>query len=209
MARCRIQQRRDRDRGDAVQVQHSGAGGRWKEPAISAQQGALLCHPYCACRALTLCRRPQVMIWDDHQNRCIGELSFRSEVKAVKLRRDRCCCSRAVRWCALRCSRCCCCCSWTGRVVVVLTNKIYVYNFADLRLLDHVETISNPHGPRSPHTCSAAHSVLTRTTPGLCALCPNSTNTVMACPGLHRGNVRVEVRGAASPCARARAVVRS
>ena len=25
----------------------------------------------------------KVMIWDDHQNRCIGELSFRSEVRFV------------------------------------------------------------------------------------------------------------------------------
>ena len=31
----------------------------------------------------------KVMIWDDHQNRCIGELSFRSEVKAVRMSRER------------------------------------------------------------------------------------------------------------------------
>lgn len=30
-----------------------------------------------------------VIIWDDHQSRCIGEFSFRSEVRAVKLRKDR------------------------------------------------------------------------------------------------------------------------
>jgi len=89
----------------------------------------------------------KVMIWDDHQNRCIGELSFRSEVKAVKLRRD--------------------------RVVVVLLNKIYVYNFADLKLVDHIETIANPKG--------------------LCALCPNPDNRVLACPGVSRGTVRVEL----------------
>lgn len=66
----------------------------------------------------------KVMIWDDHQNRCIGELSFRSDVKAVKLRRD--------------------------RVVVVLEYKVYVYNFADLRVMHQFETISNPKGAWSP-----------------------------------------------------------
>ena len=60
------------------------------------------------------------MIWDDHQNRCIGELAFRSDVRAVRLRRD--------------------------RVVVALAQKVYVYNFADLTLLDHIETYENPKG---------------------------------------------------------------
>ncbi|KAG8470216.1 hypothetical protein KFE25_008637 [Diacronema lutheri] len=89
----------------------------------------------------------KVMIWDDHQNRCIGELSFRSEVKAVKLRRD--------------------------RVVVVLEYKVYVYNFADLRMLHHFETISNPKG--------------------LCSLSPSSSTCVLACPGLQKGHLRVEL----------------
>lgn len=89
----------------------------------------------------------KVMIWDDHQSRCIGELSFRSEVQSMRLRRD--------------------------RVVVVLEHKIYVYNFADLKLLHQIETISNPLG--------------------LCALSPNSAQTVLACPGLHKGEIRVEL----------------
>ena len=60
------------------------------------------------------------MIWDDHQNKCIGELSFRSEVKGVKLRRD--------------------------RVIVVLLTKIYCYRFSDLKLLDQINTAPNPRG---------------------------------------------------------------
>jgi len=59
------------------------------------------------------------------------------------------------------------------RVVVVLEYKIYVYNFADLKLVDHIETTSNPKG--------------------LCALCPYASNTVLVCPGLQRGHVRVEL----------------
>ncbi len=72
----------------------------------------------------------KVMIWDDHQNRCIGELAFRSDVKAVKLRRD--------------------------RVVVALAAKVYVYNFADLALLDHIETCDNPRGERRRGACFSA-----------------------------------------------------
>ena len=86
----------------------------------------------------------KVLIWDDHQNRCIGELSFRSEVRSVRLRRD--------------------------RIVVVLEHKIYIYNFSDLKLLHQIETIPNP-------LSSASDSI------------------VLACVGLHRGQVRVEHYG--------------
>lgn len=88
----------------------------------------------------------KVMIWDDHQTRCIGELSFRSEVKSVRLRRD--------------------------RIVAILLQKIFVYNFADLKLLHQIETISNPKG--------------------LCEVSQLSGSMVLVCPGLLKGQVRVE-----------------
>lgn len=88
----------------------------------------------------------KVMIWDDHQSRCISEFSFRSEVRAVKLRRD--------------------------RLVVVLEHKIYVYNFTDLKLLHQIETLANPRG--------------------LCCLSHHLNTSVLACPGLQRGQVRIE-----------------
>ncbi|KAE9589593.1 putative transcription factor WD40-like family [Lupinus albus] len=87
----------------------------------------------------------KVMIWDDHQSRCIGELSFRSEVKGVRLRRD--------------------------QIVVVLGHKIFVYNFSDLKVLHQIETIANPKG-----LCEVSHSGA----------------MVLACPGLQKGQVRVE-----------------
>ncbi|KAH7427980.1 hypothetical protein KP509_10G069800 [Ceratopteris richardii] len=91
----------------------------------------------------------KVLIWDDNQNIYISELSFRSEVRAVRLRTD--------------------------RIVVVLEHKIYVYNFQNLKLLHQIETIANPRG--------------------LCCLSPSSNSVVLACLGLHTGQVRVEHYG--------------
>ncbi|MBA0804311.1 hypothetical protein Gohar_003900, partial [Gossypium harknessii] len=88
----------------------------------------------------------KVMIWDDHQSRCISELSFRSEVRSVRLRRD--------------------------RIIVVLEQKIFVYNFVDLKLLHQIETITNPKG--------------------LCAVSQGAGSLVLVCPGLQKGQVRVE-----------------
>ncbi|XP_021775441.1 autophagy-related protein 18a-like [Chenopodium quinoa] len=88
----------------------------------------------------------KVMIWDDHQSRCIGELSFRSEVRGVRLRRD--------------------------RIVVVLEQKVFVYNFADLKLLHQIETSANPKG--------------------LCEVSQSAGKLVLVCPGLRKGQIRVE-----------------
>lgn len=55
------------------------------------------------------------------------------------------------------------------RVVVALEHKVLVYDFKDLKLLHSIETLSNPLG--------------------LVALSPSQDQTVMACPGLHCGQV--------------------
>ncbi|XP_030532662.1 autophagy-related protein 18a-like [Rhodamnia argentea] len=90
--------------------------------------------------------RTKVMIWDDHQSRCIGDLTFRAEVRSVRLRRD--------------------------RIVVVLEQTVFVYNFADMKLLHQIETIANPKG--------------------LCVVSQTAGSLVLVCPGLQKGQVRIE-----------------
>lgn len=58
------------------------------------------------------------------------------------------------------------------RIIVVLEQKIFVYNFADLKLLHQIETIANPKG--------------------LCAVSQVAGSFVLVCPGLQKGQVRVE-----------------
>lgn len=55
------------------------------------------------------------------------------------------------------------------RIVVALEHKVLSYNFADLKLLHQIETLGNARG--------------------LLALSSAADATVLACPGLHTGQV--------------------
>lgn len=88
----------------------------------------------------------KVMLWDDHQGRCIGEFTFRSFVRAVKLRQD--------------------------HIVVVLEHRVYVYGILDLKLIQQIDTVSNPKG--------------------LCCVSHKPSASVLACLGVRQGQVRVD-----------------
>ena len=119
----------------------------------------------------------KVLIYDDHSQRTIGELSFRQKVLVTKLRRD--------------------------RIVVVLRDRVYVYNFSDLGLLDKVHTGDNPTGLIGLSLDNwgvgggggggeKASNVLGGSTNSNLGA---RNGLVLACPSTQRGQVRVELYG--------------
>lgn len=98
----------------------------------------------------------KVLIWDDHLGRPIGELSFRQRVLTVKMRRDRIC--------------------------VALRDRVYVYNFANLALLDTIITGGENNG-------LGLLSISTDTN----GIGDSSDDMVLACPSVTRGQVHVEL----------------
>jgi WD40 repeat protein len=58
-------------------------------------------------------------------------------------------------------------------VVVVLENRIYVYNFSDLRLIDAIDTCYNPKG--------------------IVALSPDQSISVLATPDKQKGHVKLTI----------------
>lgn len=87
----------------------------------------------------------RLILWDDIQHRPFGELNFLADVLNVKLRKD--------------------------RVVVVLEEKIYVYNFQHLDLAESFVTIKNPQG--------------------LVSLSVAENSCVLACPDEKVGHVKI------------------
>jgi len=86
----------------------------------------------------------KVMLWDDFQKKPIGELGFKSNVKSVKMRKD--------------------------RIIIALEQRIFVYQFSNLALLDSIETCKNSQG--------------------LCAISENAS-IILVCPDTKLGYIRI------------------
>eukprot|EP01089_Gocevia_fonbrunei_P004369 TRINITY_DN14385_c0_g1_i1.p1 TRINITY_DN14385_c0_g1~~TRINITY_DN14385_c0_g1_i1.p1 ORF type:complete len:217 (+),score=24.10 TRINITY_DN14385_c0_g1_i1:103-753(+) len=94
----------------------------------------------------------KINIWDDFQNKCLAELEFLTAVLAVRLRRD--------------------------KIIAVLANKIYVYNFTDLKQIHQVDT----HNPR-----------------GLIALAPDTNASMLVYPSTVPGEVCLDSMDGSKP----------
>jgi hypothetical protein len=118
-------------------------------------------------------QKNKVLIWDDHLGRPIGELSFRQRVLSVKLRRDRIC--------------------------VVLKDRIYVYNFSNLALLDTIVTGPNPLGllciSTDAGSTASIGSIGGNGKSGADNKDDIGTGMVLACPSVTCGQARVELYG--------------
>jgi hypothetical protein len=67
-------------------------------------------------------QKNKVVIWDDHEKKNRTEITFNnnSDIKNIKLRKE--------------------------MLVVVLDDKIFVFNFETLKLMEQIDTFSNPLG---------------------------------------------------------------
>lgn len=107
----------------------------------------------------------EVVIWDDLKSKPVSNLKFSSEVKSVKLRRD--------------------------RIVVVLESLIKVYTFGPVPQEKNIfETCNNPKGMYQKVMCYWEISMINEMfCLGLCSLCPQDNNSLLAFPSRKTGHI--------------------
>jgi len=91
--------------------------------------------------------RNKLIIWDDYRNEVLAEIEYNSIINSVKLRHD--------------------------KIVVAVDEKVFVYNFSDLNIIDQIPTVKNPKG--------------------LLAIAPEGETTVLACPHVKTGYVKIKI----------------
>lgn len=62
----------------------------------------------------------KIVLWDDHESKSVGELTFKSVIKGVKLRKD--------------------------KIGIITEARIYLYNISDFKMIDAIDTCNNPNG---------------------------------------------------------------
>ena len=89
----------------------------------------------------------RVIMWDDDKGKWLGELKFKSTVKGVKMNKE--------------------------TIAVVLQDRIYVYEFSNLKIRDAIETYDNPDG--------------------LWCLSAKKDTNVLVCPDKEKGKIRIVI----------------
>ena len=64
--------------------------------------------------------KTKLMIWDDHQNRSIGEISFKTEIVGIRLSRE--------------------------NIIVILEKSVHLYDFRNFNLIHSMDTVDNKAG---------------------------------------------------------------
>ena len=91
--------------------------------------------------------KKQVVIWDDYEERACTEISFHSEIISMKI--------------------------WKDKFVVVLLDKIYIFNFSTMECIDQVETYENPEG--------------------ICGMAANEHLTIIVIPHKEVGMIKTQI----------------
>ncbi len=104
-------------------VQNDSSSGKLKKKCQSLQESVFLIEMMYKSNIIVLVfmrQKKKVVIWDDNEKKNRTEITFNSDIRNIKLRKE--------------------------MLAVVLEDKVFIFNFETLKLIEQVETCPNPLG---------------------------------------------------------------